>query len=102
MTPLDKPSRSVTRVTAEALDGTYGKDRGRKLCVTLGYGDLLHLRPQGTRRVKTLRLQDLLSYAYRCEANQTRMEKVRLAKEKKRLRAEAARSRRIIRGGLKS
>lgn len=101
MTPLDKPSRSVTRLTIEPLDGTNGKDRGRKIVATLAYGDLLQLRPHGTRRVETLRLQDLWSYALRCKANKTHMEKLRERKAKIAERKAAAKSKRIIRGGLR-
>lgn len=77
MTPLDKPGRSVTRLTLEGLDHCHGSDRGRRLVVTLAYGDLIVIRPAGTRRPKTVRIADVYSYAIRCEANKTRMEKLR-------------------------
>jgi hypothetical protein len=98
MTSLDKPSRSVTRLTADALDGTHGKDRGRRLVCTMEFGDLLVLRPHGTRRSKTLRLADLYVYAIKCEANKSKMEKLRERLKKKQEAAERRRSRRIIYG----
>ena len=99
MTPLDKPSRAVTRLTLGGLDSTHGKDKERRLVVTLQYGDLLTLRPHGTRRSKTLRLEDVYSYAIRCEANKSKMEKLRARKAAKEAAAQLRRSRRIIRGG---
>lgn len=85
-TPLDTPKRSVTRVTLDGLDGTHGRDRGRKLIATLAFGDVLILKPKGRRgdtAAKVLRLPDLYSYALRCEANRSKMERLRLRKEKK-------------------
>ncbi len=98
MTPLDKPSRGVTRLTADALDGTHGKDRGRRLVCALEFGDLLTLRPHGTRRSKTVRLADVYSYAIRCEANRSKMEKLRERLKKKQEAAARRKSRRIIYG----
>lgn len=100
MTHLDKPSRSVTRLTVGGLDGSHGKDRGRKLCIGLVYGDLITVRPHGTRRTETIRIEDLYSYVLRCKVNRSHMERLREAKEKKAQREQARKSRRIIRGGL--
>jgi len=96
MTSLDKPTRSVTRLSVEGLDGCHGKDRGRRLVATLQYGDLLTLRPHGTRRAKTVRLCDVYSYAIRCEVNKTKMEKLRERKAKLDAARQLRASRRII------
>jgi len=90
MTSLDKPERGVTRVTLEGLDGCHGCDRGRRLVVSLQYGDLITIRPHGTRRSKTVRIADVYFYAIRCEVNKTKMEKLRERKAK----LEAARAER--------
>lgn len=100
MTPLDKPARSVTRLTLGTLGGCHGKDKHRRLAVTLGYGDTVTIRPHGTRRSETVAIIDIYSWAIRCRANKLTMERLRERKAKKAERAQAARSRRIIRGGL--
>ena len=64
MTPLLK---TVYRVTSGALDGSYGPDRGRKLVAGLAVGDLIEIRPQGTRRKVRLSLFDAYRYAVRCQ-----------------------------------
>jgi hypothetical protein len=101
MTILNKP---VKRVALTELDAHHGKDRGRRIVVTLipaaNGDDMIELRPQGTQRPKRCKLIDLYSYLLRCESNTSKMEKLRLRKEAKRIAAEARRSRRIIRGGL--
>lgn len=102
MTPLNKPSRSVTRLTEGELGGQFGKDKHRRLAVSLMFGDVIALRPHGTRRIELVRAVDLYSYALRCRANKTLMERLRERKAKKAERAQAAKSRRIIRGGLRS
>lgn len=92
-TPLDKESRSVTRETIGGLEAHHGSDRGRRIKVTLAYGDILVLRPKGTRRApKIIRILDIYDYVVRCEALKARLEKARLAKVKK---AERARERRL-------
>lgn len=66
MTDLHKP---VYRVTTGALDGSFGPDRGRRLVAGLAPGDLIELRPQGTRRTERLSLLDVYRYAVRCRLN---------------------------------
>jgi hypothetical protein len=99
MTTLRKP---VTRVAQAELDCHHGKDRGRRIVVTLipaaDGNDMIELRPQGTRRPKRCKLLDLYSYLLRCEVNVSKMEKLRARKEAKRVAAEARRSRRIMFG----
>ena len=102
MTHLDKQSRSVTRVTAGTLGYGHGPDRDRNLVVSISYGDVLVLKPKGRREgsVVTLPLIDLYTYGLKCRANKAHMEKLRERKAKKEAARQAARSRRIIRGGL--
>lgn len=99
MTPLDKPSRSVTRLTEGELGGQFGKDKHRRLAVSIVFGDMVILRPHGTRRSEVVNLVDLYSYALRCKANKALMERLRERKAKKEAARQAAKSRRIIRGG---
>ena len=100
MTILNK---LLTRVARTELDGHHGTDRGRRIVITLipaaDGNDMIELRPQGTRRPKRVKVADLYSYMLRCESNVSKMEKLRMRKEAKRIAAEKRRSRRIILGG---
>jgi hypothetical protein len=84
MTILKKP---VTRVAQTELDGHHGRDRGRRIVITLipaaDGNDMIELRPQGTRRPKRVKVQDLYSYMLRCESNVSAMAKLRAIKAKK-------------------
>ena len=84
MTILKKP---VTRVAQTELDGHHGRDRGRRIVITLipaaDGNDMIELRPQGTRRPKQVKVQDLYSYMLRCESNVSTMAKLREKKAKK-------------------
>lgn len=91
MTELGK---AVSRVTRGALDGHHGADRGRRLVASLEVGDLITLRPQGTRRTETVSLFDLYDCAIRWRLNRTQLEK---AREKKAKRLAAAKTRRLAR-----
>ena len=102
-TPLDKPSRSVTRVTNGVLGFSHGSDRNRQLVCSLQYGDTLVLKPKGRRKgVVTLLLVDLYTYGLKCQVNKVRLEKAREKLAKKRERDQARKSRRIIRGRINS
>lgn len=79
MTSLEK---AVRRVTRGALDGSYGADRGRRLVAALEMGDLLTLRPSGTRRAETVSLFDVYRYAMVRRVNCERLEKARAKKAK--------------------
>lgn len=87
MTPLEKP---IHRVTRGALDRTHGPDSGRKLVITLEIGDLIVLRPYGTRRPEKLDAFDAYQYALKRRVNCERLEK---AREKKAKLASRRRSR---------
>lgn len=65
MTSLENP---VKRKTRGALDGSYGADRGRQLVAELAPGDLLVMRPHGTRRPVKISLFDAYRFAVRCQA----------------------------------
>jgi hypothetical protein len=99
MTPLDKPRRAVARVTLGALGFGHGRDRNRRLVAQLAYGDLLVLRPQGTRRPQTVALVDVYTWALKCKVNRDRMEKLRQRKAQLEQRRALARLRRPLRAG---
>ncbi len=88
MTPIEKPCRRVTR---GALDGQFGPDRGRRLVASFEPGDVLTIRPHGTRRAETVSLFDVFRYALRCRVNSEHLAKARVAKEKKAVRLAAQR-----------
>jgi hypothetical protein len=83
---------SVWRVTREALDGSFGKDRKRKLVVGFVAPDLLALRPAGTRQQITIPLTEVYRMAIHRKANIAHMAKLREKKAKK----QALRERRAL------
>lgn len=89
MTPLTK----VTRRTVGALDGTFCRDRGKRLIVTLeatATDDLIILRPERNRcGVVKLSLADVYRYGLRCQANAAVLEKARHKKEVRQRQREA-------------
>lgn len=92
MTTLHKP---IHRVTKGSLGYHHGIDKGRQLVVSLVDGDLVALRPKGTRRpAKTLSVFDIYDMAIRIEARVQALEKARVAKERKAIRLAAERQRR--------
>lgn len=92
MTNLEKPVRRLTR---GALDATHGRDRGRRLVASLEVGDLLSIRPAGTRRAEVVSLFDVYRYALVRRVNAARLEK---AREKKKQKADGRERRRLRRG----
>jgi len=96
---LDQPittvvSDKVLRVTREELGGAFGKDKRRKLVVGLEAGDVITLRPQGTRQLVQLKLVDVYRFALRCSAQRKVLEKARerkITKQAQRERAKIAR-----------
>lgn len=101
MTKLTKP---VRRVANDELGGAYGSDKRRRLVVTIipGNGgtvqDIIQLKPEGRRETaaKSALLVDIWSYLLRCEANKSKMEKLRAKLAKKREKEAARESRRIM------
>lgn len=80
-TPQTKTVASeVTRLTRGTLDGHFGRDSGRKLVVTLRDGDILELRPQGTRHALTAVFKDIFSWMHRSKAESGKMAKLRARK----------------------
>jgi hypothetical protein len=80
MTTLTNATRRMTRGT---LSFSWGPDSGRCLVASLEPGDVLTLRPAGTRRAETISLFDVYSYALRCRVNRGFLEKAREKKAKK-------------------
>jgi hypothetical protein len=66
MTQIEKITRRLTR---GALDGSYGADRGRQLVAEFAPGDLIVMRPLGTRRPVKISLFDAYRYAVKCRVN---------------------------------
>lgn len=70
----------------------YGRN-ARKLVVAFEKGDLITIREQGRRTRHTARLYDVLWWMLRCQADKTRMEKLRERKAKKAARLAERRQR---------
>lgn len=87
----------VSRVTRGVLDGQFGRDKRRKLVVTLRDGDLLELRPQGTRQASRLSLFDIYRMMLRHEANVRQLEKARKRKTQRQLQALDRKHKRMFR-----
>ena len=78
----DKPltkivSDEVWRVTRGTLTGRYGRDRDRKLVVGFVQGDLLALRPQGTRQQVEVDLMEVYQWVLHRKATTAHMLKLR-------------------------
>jgi len=91
VTPLEKPVRRITR---GALDRFHGCDAGRRLVASLEPGDVLTLRPLGTRRPESVSLLDVYTWAIKCRVNAERLEQ---ARERKQQLADARARRRLRR-----
>lgn len=96
---LTKLRAGIYRVTTEGLGHNHGPDRNRPLVVGLWDGDIISLRPQGTRREPvTITAVHLYEYCLRCESNKAQLERARKKKDQKatrlaRLRQERAEKR---------
>lgn len=100
--PETRPVASeVLRVTREVLGGHFGLDRNRKLVVGLRNGDLLSLRPQGTRQEVQVPLADVYAWALRSRALNAQLKKARERKaildQKRAERRQAAYTRKLRR-----
>ena len=73
----------VWRVTREVLDGSFGRDRGRKLVVGFVAPDLLVLYPKGTRQKVTFPLDEIYRTALFRKANIAHMADMRERKIKR-------------------
>jgi len=97
MTPLNKPVRRKTRIT---LGWGYGSDTGKPLIVTLessSEGDMLKVRPLGTRREEVVRIEDIYHWAIRSRCQRKVLEKARAKKEVIRIKRQAAEYKRRLR-----
>lgn len=81
----------VKAVTIEPLGGAFGCDKKRRLVVTLAAGDVIKLKPHGTRREVSVPASDVYRYAIMCIANGERMAKLRERKSKIAARRERQR-----------
>lgn len=100
--PETRPVASeVLRVTRDTLGGHFGRDRNRKLVVGLRNGDLLSLRPQGTRQEVQVPLADVYAWALRSRALNAQLKKARERKaqldQKRAERRQAAYTRKLRR-----
>lgn len=74
----------VTRITRDPLDGSFGKDRGRKLVVKLMAGDVLSLKPHKTQQEPlTARLSDIYRWIIHGRAQKAHM--LKMVERKKKL-----------------
>jgi hypothetical protein len=73
----------VWRVTREVLDGSFGRDRGRKLVVGFIAPDLLVLYPKGTRQKVTFPIDEIYRTALYRKANIAHMQDMRDRKSKR-------------------
>lgn len=96
MTPLRKP---VSRKTTTELGGQFGPDRGRPMVVTLTPnpgGDLLGIRPLGTRREESVRLEDVYQWIIRFRAANAQLDRARAVRARKLEREHAQAERRRV------
>lgn len=91
-------SDQVWRVTRHVLNGRFGPDRDRRLVVGFIQGDLLALRPQGTRQQVTVELKEVYEWVLHRKAMSTHMEKMRKRKEAKSIARAERRLRRPLKG----
>jgi len=73
----------VSRKTAEPLGGQFGRDKRKRLVVTLCAGDVIEVRPERTQRTLSITAADLYSTLLRCAASRALLERARQAKERK-------------------
>ena len=87
--PMTKLAASeVWRVTKGTLGGHFGPDGKRKLVVGLIAGDVLVLKPKGTRQQVSVELKAVYSWCLRNKALSRQLEKAR--KRKERLQSQRA------------
>jgi hypothetical protein len=98
-------SAEVWRATRNELDGSFGRDRGRKLVVGFVAPDLLVLYPKGTRQKITLPLDEVYRIAMFRKANiahMTEMRERKARKQQQRASRRAAAQERRFRQSLKN
>ncbi len=85
------------RITRKPLDGTFCRDHGRKLVIRLRDGDVIEMRPQGTRHAVTASLFDAYARILRAQADKANMARLREIKAAKEQRRAEQRLRRHLR-----
>lgn len=94
MTRLNKP---LARISNGQLDGTFGRDRNRRVVITLRPAtgtylpDMIELRPERTRRSELIAVMDVYRYALKCRVNRELLERARNRKARKAERLARAR-----------
>lgn len=76
----------LARKTETRLGHQYGPDRGRSLVVSLvpnPHGDLIEIRPHGTRRAEVLLVSDVYRLALNARVNRERLEHAREVKARR-------------------
>lgn len=66
----------TSRVTDQPYRGMMADARGRRLIVSLLTGDMISIRPQGTRRVEYGNLSDIYDRLLRSRVLSERMQKI--------------------------
>lgn len=79
----------VTRITRNELDGSFCRDRGRKLVVTLEAVDRICLRPAGTRQKLDAPLDEVYRWMVQRRAIRLQLERARERKIVKQRQREA-------------
>jgi hypothetical protein len=109
LSPGRSPSTAgeVRRVTKGKLDGSFGRDRGRRLVVELRDGDILCLRPERCRTgtvelpLQAIYRTGLLWQAQRATLEKARARKARLAELRERRAIARAEKRLKANGGAR-
>ncbi len=103
MTVLNK---TVRRVSLSRLSASHGRDRNRRIVVSIipGNGgnipDLIQLKPERLRQSRSIALEDLWVYLIKCEANMKVMARLREKKAKKEEKRKQAAWKRELRKPL--
>lgn len=86
----EKPA-PCSRMTVATLGGQFGKDKHRRLVVTMADGDVIKIRPErsGLSRTESMTVFDMYRVMIRNKANKLLLEKARVAKLKKKERRES-------------
>lgn len=83
----ERPAPVWRKTVRDALGTHHGTDRGRRLAVGLVSGDLISVRPAGTRREPlTILASDLYDLLVRRAANLVNLKKARERKEARAVR----------------
>ena len=94
----------VWRETRDTLPGHFCRDKNRKLIVGFRAGDLLVMRPKGTRQEVAVDLKDVYAWALRSRAMRSQLEKAREKKAaidaRRAERRQAAHTRKLAREAM--